>query len=819
MDCRSSAAFNKHRVTPLFLFAYLSKANSVPALLPVITLDFSYSCAVYPEFSEEPSAAGATTHSDSSIPRHAASPCRCKYAEINSKGACRVLGTPRNSSPPAAVAEDPHLYIQPDCDGGCAPPFPRLGVQEASAQPEVQAAALARALALAAPTTSSKSKSSGWCHVLLDMPSPQSHSADQGSSRGGPRSGFSWGPYAVRTRVLQAIVGLLVTTLFFSVYWLSLPRMPSLQSDGGVQLGTPAVYEGAREAAIDVWSAAGNYRSRTLGASLTTETAFDGGPLGISEETFERGPSPPSREAKTVWFPSPTIGFSEDAPFTFDPMRALSAPASAFSFIKETPQKRGAPVELYAVVHACTQTIPYPRIPRGFPQRGPHWGPPFVQGLQSAGQSLLLQSSGLYGRSYLRELRLTSETRRQGEQKAGTRMLMERVFFLSNNHFAEGFSLYYSTVLQRLLVLVLTWESNTVYAIDYETLECIGTFAVPQIEGWGFTSSFELALYEDLKEAQKQAAAAVAAAAASRWDAESANSTPHAPSLASNNAAAEAAAAAMAAAAAAKEDLAAAEKRLLEHAAKQQLWITTGGPELVEVSVHSIETPLAARKAELKATVKRLQEKPQQFSQQNQEESLPTITRPSPTCRTLLGSLSIRQAAVAHCLGQVLVGLNELEYNKKRQSLIANLYGLPVAVEIRPDSGECVALYSFSGVALVEQLHDETRNVSNGIAIPYERAQAPSEATSPPQEEAPRSLIISGKGWPALARVRLRRLRIGDTIGYEPRRLPWEEPDCPDSDDTDEETLPFLEVESFSALRKKVPQFLFTRQMRRQHHL
>lgn len=346
----------------------------------------------------------------------------------------------------------------------------------------------------------------------------------------------------------------------------------------------------------------------------------------------------------------------------------------AFSLIQTTAV--GAPVELYGVNHACTHTFPHTAM-----QNGSYGVHPFVQGLQAVSRDFLLESSGLYGQSYLREMKIRIKKDTNTSSKGEIELNTERVFYLFRDHFAEGVAAYYSIQLQRLLLLVLTWESGVVYVVDYETFGCLGIFRADGIEGWGFVSSFDLALYSTVQEAKQRAAAAAAGAAetSSITEVSSPNST-------------------ATAAAAAEADEKAAREQLMQHAKEQHLWITTGGPELLELPARLIEAALAANLPDLSAEIKHLQ-----LEQRDKQQQMIEIW-PSRACKRTIGTLNVKRAAIVHCLGHVLVGLNEMEYNKQRNTLLANLYGLPVLVEIDPKTGACRSLISLSGVAIVEKV-------------------------------------------------------------------------------------------------------------------
>ncbi|KAL8454411.1 hypothetical protein Emag_001438 [Eimeria magna] len=519
------------------------------------------------------------------------------------------------------------------------------------------------------------------------------------------------------------LAALLTLSFLCCSYWLGAPSIPP-QSSTLAGRGAPHSQEFAET--LSGWSAhdSEGAHSRTLAVSRPAGSSANSAPVGGPRVGSPRGASQGAAPAslsqrKKVVFPSPTFGIAADAPFTFNPMQALSAPPTAMSFIKAS-SVMGA-VELYAAKHACTLTIPHQGLKRG---RGALADPPFVQGLQASGRHHLLESSGLYRQSYLREVKVN--VHRDGHAISGIDFKTERVFFSFEEHFNEGVALFYSTSLERLLLLLLTWKANLIYVIDYETFACIGSLKAADLEGWGFVSSLNLALYKDLQDALRAEANVNAAGARDEVRAASASAV-----------------------------VEVARRRLLRHAHDQQLWVTTGGPELIEVSVHPIEDALAANMSSILAAIR--QEEREQQQRRYHRQPFKEI-KPTPRCRKELGAIEVKRTSFVHCLGQVFVGLNELEYNQERHTLLANLYGLPVVIEIHPHSGACQSLISLSGVSVVEKNHEEDHRVMNAVAIPYDALGEPlylHSSSGPPGVPA---LFVAGKEWPSVALVQLRRL-------------------------------------------------------------
>jgi glutaminyl-peptide cyclotransferase len=106
----------------------------------------------------------------------------------------------------------------------------------------------------------------------------------------------------------------------------------------------------------------------------------------------------------------------------------------------------------------------------------PHDPQAFTQGLLYR-DGYLYESTGLYGRSDLRRVRLET-----GE------VLARRP--IDPRYFAEGLADFGDRLIQ------LTWQENTGFVYELETLALIGTFSYPG-EGWGLTSDGEQLIMSD----------------------------------------------------------------------------------------------------------------------------------------------------------------------------------------------------------------------------------------------------------------------------------------------------------------------------------
>lgn len=109
--------------------------------------------------------------------------------------------------------------------------------------------------------------------------------------------------------------------------------------------------------------------------------------------------------------------------------------------------------------------------------------------------------------------------------------------------------------------------------------------------------------------------------------------------------------------------------------------------------------------------------------------------------------------------------------------------------------------------------------MANGVAIPFEGWGDPAGLPVPGGTTRAPKLYITGKEWPSVALVQLRRLRVGDALGVEVRGAPVSGQCANARDEAAGQEAgagrPFLEVQSFAELKKKLPHFLSTRRMRR----
>ncbi|ANQ10024.1 Uncharacterized protein PCOAH_00046500 [Plasmodium coatneyi] len=112
---------------------------------------------------------------------------------------------------------------------------------------------------------------------------------------------------------------------------------------------------------------------------------------------------------------------------------------------------------------------------------------PFTQGLFFIDNDTLLESSGLYGASYIREFSLSS-----GKTK--------RFNNLKSNLFAEGLAIVVEPMTYKKFILTLTYKEKIILVFDYDTMELYHTFE-HELDGYGLTSNIDLLQsVEDLKE-------------------------------------------------------------------------------------------------------------------------------------------------------------------------------------------------------------------------------------------------------------------------------------------------------------------------------
>ncbi|GAW82618.1 hypothetical protein, conserved [Plasmodium gonderi] len=112
---------------------------------------------------------------------------------------------------------------------------------------------------------------------------------------------------------------------------------------------------------------------------------------------------------------------------------------------------------------------------------------PFTQGLFFTDNDTLLESSGLYGASYVREFSLDS-----GKTK--------RFNNLKSNLFAEGLAVVIEPETYKKYILILTYKEKLIMVLDFDTLELYHTFE-HDLDGYGLTSNIDLLQStEDLKQ-------------------------------------------------------------------------------------------------------------------------------------------------------------------------------------------------------------------------------------------------------------------------------------------------------------------------------
>lgn len=97
----------------------------------------------------------------------------------------------------------------------------------------------------------------------------------------------------------------------------------------------------------------------------------------------------------------------------------------------------------------------------------PHDSSAFTQGLVMENDGTLLESTGLYGQSSLRQVNLVDGS-------------ILQQYTLPSEYFGEGIAVVEDKIVQ------LTWQNKIGFIYDKETLELLGNFSI-NVEGWGLT--------------------------------------------------------------------------------------------------------------------------------------------------------------------------------------------------------------------------------------------------------------------------------------------------------------------------------------------
>jgi glutaminyl-peptide cyclotransferase len=152
------------------------------------------------------------------------------------------------------------------------------------------------------------------------------------------------------------------------------------------------------------------------------------------------------------WAGSACAGAGEDvAQSTAVPTTALpTATPMAIPSLTPVAAPTAVPIYSYTIVNS------YPHDPAAF-----------TQGLAWAGDGILYEGTGLYGRSSLRRVGLET-----GE--------VELLLALAPEYFGEGIALYDDKIVQ------LTWQSRIGFVYDAATFQQLHTFSYAT-EGWGIT--------------------------------------------------------------------------------------------------------------------------------------------------------------------------------------------------------------------------------------------------------------------------------------------------------------------------------------------
>ncbi|PFH33206.1 hypothetical protein BESB_084050 [Besnoitia besnoiti] len=522
-------------------------------------------------------------------------------------------------------------------------------------------------------------------------------------------------------------------------------------------------------------------------------------------------------------FPSP-----QRPPFSFSPRSLGASDAHAsprfFSFVRAS---------LKTFPHSTT---PAPSAGRGLPPRPLAAGlPPFTQALLPSpfqpsletlvpqvsgaasaslsaaaraclktheGASVLLETSGLYEASYIREFDFCSgRTLRQ--------------LYLHPSLFAEGAAYLWDTARRRLLLLVITWLENRMLVLDALTWAEVAQLQIP-FEGWGLASSLS---------------AADAALAATHLSPQGAPTTPFRPPAPRFPGASQA------------DPLGGLEIRLQ----RQRLWATTGGDVLLELDVPSLlaavsqgeaavnrrpqrhagtvnaalETPAetaaekAAAETEAEADGLPLESRQanwmlrlaslfvggttvgvSQFTEK--AEDLATIVEAektkkkdvqvsavsaAPFALTVASALpavaelplvKIRSQTPIRCLGRALPRVNELEFLPERGSLVGNIFGEAVLAELDVQTGACIALFSFGGIGGLLQVNSLAPTGEGGDSNSKQRESGSLGAQKEPEKRDTRSRCGDRQPRDSAAAPRegATKAKVGKnvTLGKTPRR-------------------------------------------------
>ncbi|KFG65078.1 glutamine cyclotransferase [Toxoplasma gondii RUB] len=409
------------------------------------------------------------------------------------------------------------------------------------------------------------------------------------------------------------------------------------------------------------------------------------------------------------------------------------------------------------------------------------------------GASVLVESSGLYEASFLREFDFcTGQTLRK--------------VFLHPSLFAEGVAYLWDAEKQQLLLLLLTWLENRLVILDGLSWEEVAQLQV-QFEGWGLASSLTS---DDAALAVAHLSSSASRHRRPRPPSSTASSSSFIPPEAGD--------------ALAPEEM----QRLQRQVANQRLWATTGSDLLLELDVPSLfaairrseasrrlqqsgeplsaapsfspssfpfdpsspsasyvvaggvnedmstapapvsssEAPVSSRQAnallrlgsllvggatagvddlqkkmEDLATVVEAEKKRKPATVVSEEAyALPRGPAGSaalaasalPPVRTLPLVALKRQTQIT-CLGRPVPQVNELEFLPHTGSLLGNIYGESVLVEFNVDTGNCRGLLSFGGVAGVLRSSDRSVKVMNGVSLlPRRQVRAASPLTASP---------------------------------------------------------------------------------------
>lgn len=125
--------------------------------------------------------------------------------------------------------------------------------------------------------------------------------------------------------------------------------------------------------------------------------------------------------------------------------------------------------------------------------------------------------------------------------------------------------------------------------------------------------------------------------------------------------------------------------------------------------------------------------------------------------------VTIKKVVKLTCLGKPMTMVNEMEYIPETKTIWGNIFQSQMIVEFSPETGECVSIANLKPIydprkSTIFKHVDLMNDVLNGIAY------HPSHQDKKISSSDGLNLLVTGKRWPRLYKIRLNKIPVGKAL-------------------------------------------------------